>query len=344
MPPEELDEQALVEKIKAAKSDIAEMKSELEDRKEKAGYWTDGEVTTFELIASKSDKERQREIDETSDRISAESARLRELEDRLNKLRGQHDADDTGHYDDGHSFDWTPKPAASWTKLSESINQDADVERIERGLADDFDDRPTASGRPAWLPVAVAAVAVVVAGGLVLALRGGDDDKQAAGAPTVADSAVDSATTLAAGLLPAVCDVLDAATVGQIVGGRPMTSAPDATGKGCLYTATDEPNIDLSTAYPPYIAQVSLTYNAPQPGLTEDDIANLFETSRAPTDVDVPWPGGGLAYSSGGGSAVALDRGVMIICGTSGTVRPESIPDVQAMCLAIATALRAQLP
>ena len=182
----------------------------------------------------------------------------------------------------------------------------------------------------------------VLIGGLTYALAscGGDDATKA----DVTTTAVHDTETTVAEPLPAVCDVVDAATVGQIVGGRPMTSAPDATGHGCLFTATDEPNIDLTTAYPPYIAQVSLTYNAPQPGLTAEDIAELFESSRLTTDVDVPGPPGGQAYSSGGGSAVVLDRDVMIICGTSGTLRPESIPDVQAMCVDIASALRAELP
>ncbi len=194
--------------------------------------------------------------------------------------------------------------------------------------------------------IAAAVVAAIVAAILGIALLGGDDDKSTddTTAESVAETEQVDEVANTPEPLPAVCDVVDAATVGQIVGGRPMTSAPDATGHGCLFTSTDEPNIDISTAYPPYIAQVSLTYNAPQPGLTEDDIAALFESSRLATDVDVPGPPGGEAYSSGGGSAVVLDNGVMIICSTSGTLRPESIPDVQAMCVDIASVLRAQLP
>ena len=219
---------------------------------------------------------------------------------------------------------------------------------LQHPSGDDLDGKKSkANAKKKWA-IAAAVVAAIVAAVLGLALRDGNDDKSAdhptSAAGTTAAPGTDTATTVAAGPLPAVCDVVTAATVGQIVGGRPMTSAPDATGKGCLYTSTDEPNIDLSTAYPPYISQVSLTYNAPQPGLTEADIAALFETSRHATDVDVPGPSGGKAYSSGGGSAVVLDRGVMIICSTSGTLRPESIPDVQAMCVSIASALRAQLP
>ncbi len=182
--------------------------------------------------------------------------------------------------------------------------------------------------------------------GLLLVSCGADENSNTGDRTATSTTAIQpsAAATTEPEALPAVCDVMDAATVGQIVGGRPMTAAPDATGYGCLFTATDEPNIDLTTAYPPYISQVSLTFNAPQPGLTAGQIADLYVSSRPGSAADISGPPGGQAYSGGGGSAVVLDRDVMIICSTSGTLRPESIPDVQAMCIEIASVLRAQLP
>lgn len=145
----------------------------------------------------------------------------------------------------------------------------------------------------------------------------------------------------AAKALPSVCDVLSAADVGGVVG-RPMTAMPTTAGKGCLYTATDQPNIDVTTAYPPYISQVSIFYNAPQPGLTAKAVKQLFLTSRG-TNAAVAGIGD-QAYTSGGGSIVVLSRKVMIGVSTSGTMRPESIVQVQGWCGTIALMLRAKLP
>ena len=101
----------------------------------------------------------------------------------------------------------------------------------------------------------------------------------------------------------------DPGTVGGIVGGRPMSEAPASSGNGCKFTATDQPQIDLSTPYPPYISQVVVTFNAPQPGLSEAQISQLFESAR-PADATAVPAGGATAYSSGGGSAVvARSRG-----------------------------------
>ncbi|MBI4884622.1 MAG: hypothetical protein HY826_11290 [Actinobacteria bacterium] len=344
MPPNELDEQALVAGIKTLQTDIGLMKGTLQDLLE--GSYKSG--TQLDALASKSAKERERDLAERRARIDAATTRLAALIAQLADLRTEKpapaDAIDTGHYDDGHSLQWTPKPTSSWTNLTTGSELNETVDRIEQQLGDDSHSSAP-SGHRVWLPVLLVAT-VAVAGGLTLLLRGGDDSPATeATTPVVAgdDTAATAGPTLPV-VLPTVCSILDAATVGQIVGGRPMTTAPDASGKGCLFTATDEPNIDLSTPYPPYISQVSVTFNAPQPGLTAEQVGDLFETSRPATAIDVPGPAGGQAYSSGGGSAVVLDRGVMILCGTSGTVRPESIPDVQAMCIQIASALRAALP
>jgi hypothetical protein len=76
------------------------------------------------------------------------------------------------------------------------------------------------------------------------------------------------------------CDLLDPATVGRIVGGRPMDERPAVAGNGCIFTSTDQPNIDVTTAYPPYISQVVVSYNAPSGSLTVQGVENLFNSSR----------------------------------------------------------------
>lgn len=142
--------------------------------------------------------------------------------------------------------------------------------------------------------------------------------------------------------LPHVCDLLSPEDVGAVVN-RPMSAGPAMTGLGCFYSATDQADIDTSTDYPPYIAQVSLTYNAPTNGVSAEQVVEMWEIARPGNAVELEAPGDGQAYSIRGGDAYLLDDGVFISCSTRGTMRPESAPEVQGMCLAIAELLLAAL-
>jgi hypothetical protein len=202
-------------------------------------------------------------------------------------------------------------------------------------------------GGPVLL-VAAGVVALVVVGA-ILVTRGGDDGGPAplADAGTTAQPTTSLPGPLVSPplgrqiALPSACDVLSAGFVGATVH-KTMTAQKLSVGTGCRYRGTPgQP--DLSTAYPPDIYGVQVSYTAPNGALTADGVRQLFQTSRGQKSDAEDIPGAGEAAFGSGTDVTVLDRGVMVSVSTSGTLRPESYPEVQQWCVRIAAEFRAKL-
>ena len=221
------------------------------------------------------------------------------------------------------------------------------------------------------IPVAVAAAAgagiVAVAGiGVAVTSGGSDNAKQSANstplqppvetqptsggaAPQPKESSASTGTGTgtggtSTGALPTVCSVLPASVVGAIAG-QPMVAHRDPTQVGCIYLSTNKPRINTQTAYPPFIQEFSVTYNAQQPGMPAGFVDQLFaETAKQPGHHLVTIDGVKALIAPMSGDATVLVRGDMIIVGTTSIMRPESVPDVQHRSIEVAIQLRSRLP
>jgi hypothetical protein len=312
---------------------------------------------------------------ETETRLDALAA-IHDARERLRETPPSVATDgDSGHYDDGHSFGWRPpETKGDWVHLTqdqtaldelvreaeERMSLEADAasepapasttgpatERTSPSAPPPTADRPSRGkalvfGGIGLLAVLAVAVFAVAAGG------SGDDrpevakDGETSPAAAVVRSTVPTTPpTTAPKALVSACTLLSADEVGAVVG-RPMAAAPAVAGLGCVYTATDKPNIDVTTAYPPYISQVSVSYNAPQPGRTAAQVEELFASTRPSTATDVTGYGA-RAYSTGTNMTIFAD-GAMVFVSTSGTLRPQSIPEVQGWAGRIAVLLSDKL-
>jgi hypothetical protein len=132
-----------------------------------------------------------------------------------------------------------------------------------------------------------------------------------------------------------------APAVGQIVG-RAMVAKPAVAGSGC--TTTDTPHIDVTTAYPPFVSQVTLSYNAANGALTADKITELFNSSKGTGATSVSGVGDQAYSRDGDNGVVALDQGVMAMVGISSTRRPESLEEVRGYSAAIANKFLTAFP
>lgn len=221
------------------------------------------------------------------------------------------------------------------------------------------------------MPVAAAAAAgagIVAVAGVAVALTSGTSDKAkesantkpieppvntqptGGGVPQPHESTGSNGTGASgsggapAGALPNVCDVLPASVVGAIAQ-QPMVSHHDPTQVGCIYLSTQKPHINTQTAYPPFIEEFSVTYNAQQPGMPAGFVDNLFaQTAKQPGYHLVTIDGVKALIHPMAGDATVLVRGDMIIVGTSSIMRPESVSDVQHRSIEVAIQLRDRLP
>jgi hypothetical protein len=145
------------------------------------------------------------------------------------------------------------------------------------------------------------------------------------------------------------CSVVSAGEASALVG-KPLAAQPDAApGTGCKYLASDSPDVDVTSAYPPNIRQVVLGYTAWGPGFAPSDVKSLYEQNKKQNGsvnpvVDLP----GLGESAYGGAndtgVTIYGHGDLVFVYDEVVLRPESIPDVRAINGRVASLLLQKLP
>jgi len=251
-------------------------------------------------------------------------------------------------YDDGHAFGWKSGQSASTPDASGVTPIDdqpmTPVQTPPLPTHEVAHRRSTKAIAPVAATVVVVVVAIVTT---VVALQSGGPSHPASTNPgrQLQTPGAPAATPSTAVTLPNVCVALPAGSVSAIVGAR-LSAAPNSPGLGCVYTNHATPSIDLQTAYPPYVSQVIVIYNAPQPGLTASAVAALYSSARsAAGGAQSVTVAGGTGFSAPqDGGVTVLVGGVMIAVQMSATMRPESLGEVRAWSTRIALALRHGLP